>query len=61
MNNAIAAAESTVLIVDDHPMIRHGLAQLINQQPDLSVCGQAGTVEEASEAVGRKFPYPGDK
>ena len=31
-----------VFIVDDHPLVRHGITQLINQQCDLVVCGQAG-------------------
>ncbi len=31
----------TILIVDDHPIFRHGLAQLINQENDLEVCGEA--------------------
>ena len=30
-----------VLIVDDHPLLRDGLAKVINQQPDLAVCGEA--------------------
>ena len=40
-----------ILIVDDHPMMREGLAQLIGQQPDMTVCGQAGTAHEALEKV----------
>jgi DNA-binding NarL/FixJ family response regulator len=30
-----------VLIVDDHPIIRHGLSQLINQETDMAICGEA--------------------
>jgi DNA-binding NarL/FixJ family response regulator len=30
-----------ILLVDDHPLLREGIAQLINQQPDLLVCGEA--------------------
>jgi DNA-binding NarL/FixJ family response regulator len=30
-----------VLIVDDHPIVRQGLTLLINQEPDLTVCGEA--------------------
>lgn len=37
-----APAPKHVLIVDDHPFMRAGLAQLINRQPDLVVCGEAG-------------------
>jgi DNA-binding NarL/FixJ family response regulator len=37
-----APARKNVLIVDDHPFMRAGLALLINRQPDLCVCGEAG-------------------
>jgi DNA-binding NarL/FixJ family response regulator len=36
------AARKRILIVDDHPFMRAGLAQLIEKQPDLQVCGEAG-------------------
>lgn len=36
-----------VLIVDDHPILRHGIAQLITREADFAVCGEAGTYEEA--------------
>jgi DNA-binding NarL/FixJ family response regulator len=36
-----------VLIVDDHPLVREGLAARIASQPDLEVCGEAGDVDEA--------------
>jgi DNA-binding NarL/FixJ family response regulator len=36
-----------VLIVDDHPIVRQGLTQLINQEPDVSVCCEAGDISEA--------------
>ena len=42
-----AIAENQVLIVDDHPFMRRGLAQTINDQPDLKVCGEAGNSAEA--------------
>jgi DNA-binding NarL/FixJ family response regulator len=40
-----------LLLVEDHPITREGLAQLVNQQPDLEVCGQAGTAPEALTAA----------
>jgi DNA-binding NarL/FixJ family response regulator len=40
-----------LLLVEDHPVTREGLAQLLNQQPDLQVCGQAGTAPEALTAT----------
>lgn len=36
-----------VLIVDDHPLMREGLAARIAAQPDLEVCGTAGSTDEA--------------
>jgi DNA-binding NarL/FixJ family response regulator len=40
-----------ILIVDDHPIFRTGLAQLINQENDLSVCGEADDYHGALKAV----------
>jgi DNA-binding NarL/FixJ family response regulator len=33
--------------VDDHPLVREWLTNLINQEPDFEVCGQTGTAREA--------------
>lgn len=40
-----------VLVVDDHPIVRQGLAALINREPDLVVCGEAATVPDAMAAI----------
>lgn len=45
-----------VLIVDDHPLVRHGLAKIINQQADLVVCGEAANAREGLAAVIRLQP-----
>jgi len=37
----------TILIVDDHPIMRLGIAGIINTQNDMTVCAQAGSGEEA--------------
>ncbi|MDQ7041189.1 MAG: response regulator transcription factor [Rhodothermus sp.] len=36
-----------ILIVDDHPLVRKGLALTLEAEPDLEVCGQAASAEEA--------------
>ncbi len=46
----------SVLIVDDHPIVRQGLSQLINAEDDLEVCGDAATVEEALQALDESYP-----
>ena len=45
-----------VLIVDDHPAVREGLAVRISSQPDLEVCGQAADTAEAMQLVAAKQP-----
>ncbi|MGH9392230.1 MAG: response regulator, partial [Vicinamibacteria bacterium] len=42
-----------VLIVDDHPIVRQGLTQLISQESDLEVVGEADNSRTAIEAVQR--------
>ena len=46
----------SVLIVDDHPIVRQGLSQLINAEDDLEVSGNAATVEEALQSLGDSDP-----
>ena len=41
-------AKYKILLVDDHPILRQGLAQMINEEKELMVCGQ---FEEASKAL----------
>ena len=48
--NSSKLAKSKVLIVDDHPVVRQGLALLINRETDLAVCGDA---EEGASALRR--------
>jgi len=50
------ATKARILVVDDHPMVRDGLAQLIAQHPDLVCCGEADSVSAAQTAVERKTP-----
>ena len=45
-----------VLLVDDHPIMRHGLAQLIRAEEGLDVCGDAGTAADGLDAVGHFKP-----
>jgi DNA-binding NarL/FixJ family response regulator len=49
-------SKSKIFLVDDHPLVREWLTNLIHQQPDLSVCGEAETAPEALEAIPKLKP-----
>jgi DNA-binding NarL/FixJ family response regulator len=49
-------SRSRILIVDDHPVVRRGLRMLIDDEPDLFVCGEAGDADEAIRALDAKKP-----
>ena len=48
--------KSRVLVVDDHPIVRQGLAQMINREPDLMVCGEAEEARSAFQAMATLQP-----
>jgi DNA-binding NarL/FixJ family response regulator len=52
----VQETKKRLLILDDHPMMRQGLAQLIATEPDLTVCGEAGTGHEGIELLARVRP-----
>src|SRR5436309_3377440 len=45
-----------VLIVDDHPIVREGLASLLSAEPDLEICGEAGDSVEALNRIEETKP-----
>ncbi len=45
------APKTRVLIADDHPMVREWLAQLINREPNLIVCGEAADAAQTLQAI----------
>jgi DNA-binding NarL/FixJ family response regulator len=49
-------SKKRILIVDDHPMMRQGLAQLISDEPDLAVLGEAATARQALDLVTARKP-----
>jgi DNA-binding NarL/FixJ family response regulator len=45
-----------ILVIDDHPMMRSGLSHVINLQPDMSVCGEAGKPSDVFHLLSRVSP-----
>jgi DNA-binding NarL/FixJ family response regulator len=46
----------SIFVVDDHPLVREWLANLINQQTDLTVCGEAENAPQALQAIAAAKP-----
>ena len=51
-----AATKKQILLVDDHPVMRFGLAQLIRFESDMTVVAEAGTAREAVQIVAERHP-----
>jgi DNA-binding NarL/FixJ family response regulator len=54
--SAAASRKRRIFLVDDHPLVREGLANLINEQNDLVVCGEAEDSAGAITGIGKTRP-----
>jgi DNA-binding NarL/FixJ family response regulator len=52
----ISQGKKAIFIVDDHPLMRRGLTALIDNEPDLAICGEATTRQGALKAIGWRAP-----
>ena len=50
-SSSAGATKRNVFLVDDHPIVRRGLAELIDEEPDLLVCGQGDDAYGALRAI----------
>jgi DNA-binding NarL/FixJ family response regulator len=55
-HGAAGGGRVSIAIVDDHPLVREGLAARIAAQPDMEVCGEADGIESALELILGKRP-----
>jgi DNA-binding NarL/FixJ family response regulator len=53
---AVKGRKRRVLLVEDHPIVRQGLEQMLNHEPDLEVCGTAENAERALEMLEAVHP-----
>ena len=49
-------AQHSVFVVDDHPIVRRGYIEIIRREEDLTVCGEAGTADEAMQRIPEANP-----
>jgi DNA-binding NarL/FixJ family response regulator len=57
MNRAADSASIRIILVDDHPVVRDGLAEAINREPDLTVCAVAEDRARALQAIETSNPH----
>ena len=53
----MSETKKRVFLVDDHPVLRKGLARLIDSKPGFSVCGEASTAVDAMTAIRDLKPH----
>jgi DNA-binding NarL/FixJ family response regulator len=56
MVNKKQPVKMRILVVDDHPIVRQGLVQMINHEPDMEVCGQAEDAHIALQSIDKLKP-----
>ncbi|MDQ6630456.1 MAG: response regulator transcription factor [Verrucomicrobiota bacterium] len=56
LENNASLKKHRILIVDDHPIMREGLAQMIHHEPDLMICGQFEETIKSFEAIATLQP-----
>lgn len=56
LNGRLKNGKKRILIVDDHPIVRQGLTQLIAHESDIEVCGDAESVNEALRKTEALYP-----
>jgi DNA-binding NarL/FixJ family response regulator len=57
INTSREEGVTRILIVDDHPIVRQGLIQILNMEEDLEVCGEARTADEAIRMTSNLEPH----
>lgn len=49
--SAARAEVTRILLVDDHPLVREGLAEVLTREPDLMICGEAEDRQQALKLI----------
>ena len=44
-------AKTQVLVLEEHPLLRHGIAHFLNSQPDVAVCGESDNIRDARQKI----------
>lgn len=50
------AKQIRIFLLDDHPVVRQGIGEMIHEEPDMTVCGEANNYPDAMESVAKLKP-----
>ena len=51
------SAKIRILILEEHPLLRHGVADYLNSQPDMIVCGETDNIRDARHKIHECKPH----
>jgi DNA-binding NarL/FixJ family response regulator len=51
------SSKTRILILEEHPLLRHGICDYLNSQPDLICCGQADSIRDARDKIAESKPH----
>lgn len=57
LRSSAASGATRILLVDDHPLVREGLAEVLTREPDLKICGQAEDRIQALQLIPAANPH----
>ena len=58
-NSKIVKVKTKVMVLDDHPMMRYGMGQMVDKEPDLMVCGDADSGPDIPQGLTQTQHYDG--
>jgi len=51
------SAKTRILVLEEYPLLRHGIADYLNAQPDMIVCGETDNIREARNKIAEYKPH----
>jgi DNA-binding NarL/FixJ family response regulator len=49
--------KTRIIVLEEHPLLRHGIADFLNSQPDMMVCGESDNIPRARDEIAKCKPH----
>ena len=56
MSLPVRSVAKRILILEEHPLLRDGMTDFLNAQPDMTVCSEADNIREARNEIAKSKP-----